>query len=107
MTRRLSDSARAWPSGDTKQKPVGSWVVASRRVPCGACDRSIKAGDPLWQISAPTWRKVRCAACAGQAVPDVITEPGAVSRASQFAERIEAMRAGRDWKHAQAGEEGR
>lgn len=82
------------------------WIRASRSISCGYCPALVKRGAPLFELSGPGWRKVRCAACAGEAVPEVIAEPSAVYHVAQFAERIEAMRAGRDWKHAQAGEGG-
>lgn len=83
------------------------WTRAQRDMACGRCPALVRRGAPLFELSGPGWRKVRCAACAGEAVPDVIADSGRVYQVAQFAERIEAMRAGRDWKHAQAGEEGR
>ena len=83
------------------------WTRAQRDMACGRCPSLVKRGAPLFELSGPGWRKVRCAACAGEPVPDVISDSGQVYQVAQFAERIEAMRAGRDWKHAQAGEEGR
>lgn len=80
------------------------WTRAQRDIACGRCPALVRKGAPLYELSGPGWRKVRCEMCAGEPVPEVITEPGAFHQVAQFAERIEAMRAGRDWKHAQAGD---
>jgi len=75
-------------------------------VSCGFCDAPIQVGDPLWQIAAPGWTKVRCPRCAGEPVPDVIAHHSpTVELRVQFADRIAALRArSRDWKDAQAGD---
>ena len=85
-----------------------TWTRANLNTLCGNCPTVIKQGEPLLEIGyqGRGWRVVRCEACAGEPVPDVI-EDVATARTigPRFADRIESIRSlGRDWKHAQAGE---
>lgn len=86
------------------------WVHAKKDTPCGACPAVVRQGRPLCELSGPGWAKARCEFCAGEKAPQALDDgPTTASMLGpQFAARLETIRAiGLDWKHAQAGEEGR
>ena len=83
-----------------------TWVRARLNIPCGHCPTVIATGEPLLEIRAPGWAKVRCATCAGEPVPASIDDvPAAQTSRVHFAERIASIRGlAKDFKHAQAGD---
>lgn len=83
------------------------WTRAKLNTICGNCPTVVNKGDPLLEISAPGWCKVRCEACADEPVPANIEQLPTAARTigPRFAERIESIRSiGRDWKHSQAND---
>lgn len=83
------------------------WALARINTICGNCPTVIQQGQPLLEISAPGWAKVRCEACAGEPVPASIDDQPTAARTigPRFAERLDSIKSiGRDWKHAQSGE---
>jgi hypothetical protein len=50
-----------------------SWSRADGELFCGLCRRAIRIGEPYATLSADghSWRKLRCAECAGEPVPDL------------------------------------
>ena len=84
-----------------------TWTRARINTLCGNCPTVIQQGQPLLEISAPGWAKVRCDACAGEPAPaDLDDQPTATrTLGPRLAERIASIKdIGRDWKHAQSGE---
>lgn len=58
-----------------------AWRIAVTRLLCGGePDCTIQTGDPYLELSsvAGAWKKIRCAAHAGEPVPAVIAEPAAI-----------------------------
>ena len=86
---------------------MSAWTTSAAPTPCGLCGGDIAPGTTYLALVLVSRTVARCQSCAGEPVPEVIADSGRVYQVAQFAERIEAMRAGRDWKHAQAGEGGR
>ena len=83
------------------------WTRAKLNTLCGNCPTVVKQGEPLLEISAPGWCKVRCEACAGEPVPASIEDLPTDARTigPRFAERIASISGlAKDWKHSQAGE---
>jgi hypothetical protein len=50
------------------------WVRAALDTACGLCGDTVGAGEPMLELCGATWRKRRCAACAGESVPNTLPE---------------------------------
>jgi len=46
-----------------------AWTRAVRDARCGSCGTAVARGTVVLTISRPGWAKVRCPACADEAVP--------------------------------------
>ena len=96
----------AWPE-TTRPRAEERWTRARRQVACGLCDAVIAAGAPLLEIVGQSWRKVRCSACAGQAVPAAIAAPAPapVLIRAKLAAIVQRVSGTRDFKNAQGNDE--
>lgn len=86
---------------------MSTWQRARLTTLCGGCGDRIDRGTPTLVIEGPGWRKVRCAACAGEPVPaDIDDQPLAQPTIGpRFEARLSSVRAmAADYKHAQAGD---
>ena len=89
------------------------WTVLNRPLPCGRCNRRIRAGEPALKLSfrrAPHVALWRCIDCAGAPPPDVVAaaESDAVALASApLWTRLAAIarNALPDWKTQQTGDD--
>ena len=86
-----------------------AWERARLERRCGFCGRVIAIGQPLlaqW-IAGHSWRKIRCAECAGEPVPENL--PLLDARPSMPMTPIGSLtpvgRIARDWKTAAVGRE--
>jgi hypothetical protein len=53
------------------------WVLTRLAVKCGCCSRRIVVGEPLCRIVlTDTLVKIRCADCAGEPVPSLVSLDG-------------------------------
>lgn len=95
-----------WPE-TTRPRAEERWTRARRQVACGHCDAVIAAGEPLLEIVGPSWRKVRCQACAGAPVPETLEAPAAepVLIRAKLAAIVQRVSGTRDFKHAQGNDE--
>lgn len=88
-----------------------AWERARRVRRCGFCGQTIAVGQPLlarW-LAGYEWRKVRCAACAGEPVPADLPEPEIEParrlRATPIQPLLAVASLARDWKTAAAERE--
>lgn len=83
------------------------WARLRQAKACGGCGQLIAKGAPALELAGPGWRVLRCALCAGEAVPEDIAEQpsqAAVIR-GQFGNTIQSVKGlAADFKHSQAGE---
>jgi len=82
------------------------WIRLGIASSCGNCSKPLPVDATVLEFARRPWAVIRCVACAGEEPPDSVDPPVRTSTKLRidFNDRIDAMRGGRDWKHAQAGE---
>jgi hypothetical protein len=86
-----------------------TWERARVARRCGLCGGTIAAGAPIlarW-MGGHGWRKIRCAACAGEPVPADLPPLGPVVRAvamTPIEPPLAVASLARDWKLAASAE---
>ena len=85
------------------------WVACRAEMTCGACGGPIMPGMPILQLALPSLKhpKLRCAECASEPVPALISKPLAppvhVSQEIPTMTRLRDAAPYLDWKQKASG----
>ena len=83
------------------------WTVLNRPLPCGRCNRRIRAGEPALKLSfrrSPHVALWRCVDCAGAPPPDVVVAVEPVQSETLMTRLATIVRRLPDWKSRQTGD---